>query len=122
MKNPAAQLARDAVHWHYPHYHHDRPASAIRARDWNLIEYLDGSGDVELYHINKDVGEKNNLVQSRRGVTASLQQKLRAWRTSVAARMPLPNLAHDPKRAKEWYSPRTGRPVPSDKRRRFPPG
>ena len=25
LKNPMAKLNRKAIHWHYPHYHHDRP-------------------------------------------------------------------------------------------------
>ncbi|MEM9828496.1 MAG: sulfatase, partial [Planctomycetota bacterium] len=46
LVEPEATLDRDALYWHYPHYHHDRPASSIRARDWKLIEYLDGTGDL----------------------------------------------------------------------------
>ena len=45
MRANTAKLPRSALHWHYPHYHHDRPASSIRERDWKLIEYLDGSSD-----------------------------------------------------------------------------
>jgi len=52
LSQQASKLNRDSLHWHYPHYHHDRPASSIRERDWKLIEYLDGTGDVELYQLN----------------------------------------------------------------------
>ncbi len=24
LQNPKAKLNRKAIHWHYPHYHHDR--------------------------------------------------------------------------------------------------
>lgn len=121
FEKPFSKLDRNAIHWHYPHYHHDRPASAIRERDWKLIEYLDGSGDVELYQITKDIGETKNLAKEKAGRAADLKRKLRTWRTSVLARMPIPNLNYDEKRAHEWWSTRSGKPVNSDGRKRFPP-
>ena len=81
LANPSAQLERDSIHWHYPHYHHDRPASAIRERDWKLIEYIDGSGDLELYHLAKDFSEQTNLATERRGRATDLKKKLTTWRT-----------------------------------------
>ena len=121
MKTPNAKLNRSALHWHYPHFHHDRPASSIRERDWKLIEYLDGTGDLELYNLSDDLGETRNLSESKPGRTADLKQKLQNWRVEVLARMPIPNPHHSPQRAHEWWSMRTGQPVPSDQRKRFPP-
>jgi uncharacterized sulfatase len=120
LGKPDARLERDAIHWHYPHYHHDRPASAIRERDWKLIEYLDGSGDLELYHLVKDLGEQTNLAAERTGKATDLKGKLNTWRTKVIARMPIPNPSFDADRAHEWWSMRTGKPVASEKRKRFP--
>lgn len=117
---PESKLDRAALHWHYPHYHHDRPASSIRERDWKLIEYLDGTGDVELYHISADLGESRNLAAQRNGRVVDLQRKLQAWRQEVLARMPIPNPSYDPSRAAEWWSTRNGKPVDSDNRKRFP--
>lgn len=114
------RLNRDAVHWHYPHYHHDRPASAIRERDWKLIEYLDGTGDIELYHLAQDIGEEKNLASEKKGKVADLKNKLTAWRTDVIARLPIPNPSYDPDRAPEWWSMKTGEPVDSGSRKRFP--
>ena len=93
LSEPDKRLEREALHWHYPHYHHDRPASSIRERDWKLIEYLDGSGDIELYHLAKDIGESKNLAAEKKGRAADLKRKLRNWRRMVLARMPLPNPA-----------------------------
>ncbi|MGI9474632.1 MAG: sulfatase [Rubripirellula sp.] len=121
LNDPKTELDRDALHWHYPHYHHDRPASSIRERDWKLIEYLDGTGDVELYQLSEDIGETKNLVGERAGRAADLKKKLNAWRQDVIARMPYPNPHYDEERAGEWWSLRTGRPVDSDSRKRFPP-
>ncbi len=118
---PTAKLARETLFWHYPHFHHDRPASSIRERDWKLIEYLDGTGDVELYHLSQDIGETNNLASEMKGRTADLKKKLNAWRRETIARMPIPNPNYDPKRADEWWNMRTGKPVDSDSRKRFPP-
>jgi len=120
LADPAARLDRSALHWHYPHYHHDRPASSIRERDWKLIEYLDGTGDVELYQLADDIGETRNLAEEKKGRVADLKRKLRNWRQSVLARMPIPNPGYDPQRAGQWWSSRTGKPVPSSRRKRGP--
>ena len=121
LSDSQVKLDRDALHWHYPHYHHDRPASSIRERDWKLIEYLDDTGDVELYEIGKDIGEIKNLASERPGRVADLKKKLNTWREAVSARMPLPNPGYNPARAAEWWSVRTTRPIDSDNRKRFPP-
>lgn len=121
LSDPNSRLERDALHWHYPHYHHDRPASSIRERDWKLIEYLDDTGDIELYQIGKDLGETKNLVSERPGRVADLKKKLQTWRSDVVARMPIPNPSYDPDRAGEWWSTRSGQAIDSDKRKRFPP-
>jgi hypothetical protein len=104
----------------YPHYHHDRPAGSIRQRDWKLIEYLDGTGDIELYQIGMDIGETKNLVAERPGRVADMMKQLKAWRENVLARIPIPNPSYDPNRAAEWWSIRSGKPIDSDNRKRFP--
>ena len=121
LSNPDATLKRSALYWHYPHYHHDRPASSIREGDWKLIEYLDGTGDVELYQISNDIGETKNLASEKKGRVADLKQKLKVWRQDVNARMPIPNPSYDPERAAEWWNTGSGKPVDSDRRKRFPP-
>ena len=120
LKNPEEKLKRPAIHFHYPHYHHDRPAGAIRERDWKLIEYLDGTKDVELYHLANDIGETKNLAKEKAGRVADLKKKLAVWRQQVIARMPIPNPHYDPDRAGEWWSMRSGAPVDSKSRKRFP--
>lgn len=120
LSDPNSQLDRAALHWHYPHFHHDRPASSIRERDWKLIEYIDGSGDIELYHLAADLSEARNLASEKPGRAADLRKKLRDWRTSVVARMPIPNPGFNSDRAGEWWSMRTGKPIDSDSRKRFP--
>lgn len=119
FKNPSTNLDRD-LFWHYPHYHHGRPSSCIRDGEWKLIEYLDGTKDVELFNLNSDIAETENLSRQEPDRLAFLKKKLRAWRRKVIAEMPFPNPAYDPDRAHEWWNVRTGRPIQSQKRRRFP--
>jgi uncharacterized sulfatase len=94
-------LERDAIYWHYPHYHHSRPAGAIREGDWKLIEFFE-DGQLELYNLKRDIGEKNNLAPKMPEKAAELQQKLAKWRKSVGAKMPTANPNYDPARAHEW--------------------
>ncbi len=98
LKNPAATLARDRLHWHLPHYHHSTPASALRQGDWKLIEFFEDNR-LELYDLAADPGESTNLATREPQRAASMQSTLAEWRTSVSARMPVPNPNYDPTRA-----------------------
>ena len=120
LQNPKAKLNRKAIHWHYPHYNHDLTFGAIRERDWKLIEYLYGTGEIELYHITQDLSESDNLAGERKGKFADLKQKLSTSRSEVLARIPIPNPSYNSKRANEWWSRRSGKPIDSSARKRFP--
>jgi len=98
---PGATLERDALFWHYPHYHHTAPCGAIRAGDWKLIEYFE-DGALELYNLKDDIGETRNLAAAMPDRAAALRERLAAWRKAVNAKMPTPNPNYDPKRAGEW--------------------
>ncbi len=90
-----------AIYWHYPVYHHSVPASAIRKGKWKLVHNLvDGSR--ELFDLEKDIGETNNLADQYPEVTADLSQMLEIWRTDCQARLPVPNPGFDPARRYEW--------------------
>lgn len=103
-----AKLGRDAIYWHYPHYHHTTPAGAIRRGDYKLIEYFD-DGRVELYNLNEDISEMNDLAGAKPDLARSLRQQLAKWRNSVGAKMPTKNPDYDPTRAHEWKRrPRPG--------------
>jgi len=100
----ARSLKRDAVYWHYPHYHHSRPAGAVREKAWKLIEFYDDH-HVELYNLANDIGETNDLAGRKPRRARRLREGLEAWRRSVGAAMPAPNPNHDPARAHEWGRP-----------------
>jgi arylsulfatase A len=95
------RFEREALFWHYPHYHHSTPAGAMRQGDWKLLEFFEG-GRVELYNLKNDIGEKDDLAKKMPAKAAELRQRLAAWRKSVRAKMPTPNPDYDPDRAHEW--------------------
>lgn len=87
------KVERGPIYWHYPHYHPlgGRPASAIREKDFKLIQFLD-NGDVELYDIGSDIGETTNLIATNKKLARNMLHKLIRWRKSVQAKMPLANV------------------------------
>lgn len=91
LSNPATHLDRDALFFHYPHYYPTTsPVSAIRTRDWKLLEYLEDN-HVELYNLQNDPGEQHDLATAMARQAAELSHRLAAWRESVAAAMPEQN-------------------------------
>ena len=95
------KLKRNAIYWHYPHYHHSRPAGVIREGNFKLIEFYE-DGRLELYNLKRDIAEKYNLATKLPKKAAQVQKKLAAWRESVNAKMPTPNPDYDPSKAHEW--------------------
>ncbi len=98
---------RDALYWHYPHYHSEggTPYSAIRQGNWKLI-YLYETGKKELYNLKNDIGEENDLSIKEPERTAKLFQQLTAWKKATGAQDPLINIAYDIKRQKEGAPPK----------------
>lgn len=86
------KLDRNAIYWHYPHYHGSgtRPGGAVRAGDYKLIEWFEDSS-IELYNLKNDLSERHNLAEKIPQKTAQLREMLHNWRKSVNARMPEPN-------------------------------
>jgi arylsulfatase A-like enzyme len=91
--------ARDAIYWHYPHYHPGgaTPYSAIRRGNDKLIEFHEDN-HVELYNLHDDLGETTDLAAKLPGLAGQLRAQLHQWRDSVGAQMPHPNPAYDPTR------------------------
>lgn len=110
LKDPDSHLNRDAIYFHYPHYHHSEPAGAIRAGDWKLIEFF-ADGRQELFHLKQDLSETTNLASSMPQKAAELQQKLVQWRKATGAALPQKNPNYDSERSSEWWSRRTRQPL-----------
>jgi len=92
FKDPTAELKRDFLCWHYPHYYYgmNTPVGSIRQGDWKLLEYFE-DGRLELYNLAGDVSEEHELSASQPDVAHRLLSQLRAWRRRVDALMPTPN-------------------------------
>jgi arylsulfatase A-like enzyme len=103
-------INRDALYWHYPHYHPGSatPYSAIRAGDWRLIHFYEDN-HVELYNLKDDISEKRDLAASNPKVAAELRGRLEAWCKDVGAQMPTPNPKYDPARYWEPEQPAGGK-------------
>ena len=99
LRDPSSSIDRD-LYWHYPHYHAggDSPYGAIRSGPWRLIEFYEEDA-IELYNLDEDLGEQNNLAASMPEKVNSLRAKLHAWRKQVGAQMPASNPKHDPVKA-----------------------
>lgn len=88
LEDPQRVDARTLV-WHYPHYHGSawRPGSAIRVNNWKLIEFHE-EDKVELYDLNKDIREQNDLAEIMPEKAKELHGRLIQWRQTVNAKMP----------------------------------
>lgn len=85
-------LARDAIYWHYPHYHVGgaTPYSAMRAGRHKLIEFFPDER-LELYDLEADPGETTNLATTHPDRARQLHAQLRDWRRTMQAQLPAPN-------------------------------
>lgn len=94
-------FTREALFWHYPHYHQQGgvPYSAVRKGNWKLIQNFD-SNSYELYDLKNDIGEKENLYEKRAEIALNLKETLDKWRGDVAAQTPTINDNYNPK--KKW--------------------
>ena len=110
LSDPEGTLDREAIFWHYPHYHHMDPTAAVRAREWKLIRHFDGQPD-ELFHLGNDLGEETNLATAHPDVTQRLNRTLDTWLTEVDALLPTENEKFDASRAAEWWNRGSGKPV-----------
>lgn len=117
----ATSLGRDALFWHYPHYHHlgFLPSGAIRVGDYKLIEWYEGSiagvgRTVSLYRLSDDMGEAVDLADEMPEKVHELQDRLRAWRDRIDAQQMVVNPNYDPEKAHWRFKDHpTEEPVPT---------
>jgi len=101
-------LNRQAIYWHYPHYHSSSigPCGAVRVGDYKLLEWFDEticgpSNRFELYNLKIDIAEQNNLAEKMPGKTGQLSDMLANWRKKVGAQIMTPNPDFNPQKAKK---------------------
>ncbi len=119
LKDPNAELDRQAIFWHFPCYlqgsggrdpdlpFRTTPAGAVRMGDWKLIEYFEDGG-LELFNLKDDISEQHNLADEQPEKAKELQHVMSTWRKQIAASVPTtPNPKHDP--SSQWKPKRKGR-------------
>ena len=86
----AGGFDREAIYFHYPNYafhKKNRLASAVRSGKYKLIRRYD-DGSLELYDLDNDLGEKNNLADQWPEVAGRLNGKLDQWLKDTGAELP----------------------------------
>lgn len=108
-------MKRNTLYWHFPAYleayeglqdesrdstFRTRPASVIRKGDWKLLMFyeewvLDGGKDkidtnnaIELYNLKHDIGERNNLANTKTKKRDELLELLINWQNEIKAPIP----------------------------------
>jgi arylsulfatase A-like enzyme len=78
--------------WHYPHYSNQgvEPGSAVRLGNFKLIDNFERERQ-ELYDLEKDISESNDISSSNPEKTKELYDLLKDWRAKTGARMMIPN-------------------------------
>ncbi|MEZ6152002.1 MAG: sulfatase [Pirellulaceae bacterium] len=91
IADPAAQLDREALFFHYPHYYATTtPVCAVRSGDWKLLEYFEDQ-HIELYNLKDDLSESIDLSLRHPEVVSRLRKQLHTWRDTVSAALPTSN-------------------------------
>jgi arylsulfatase A-like enzyme len=89
---------RRGLVFHFPHYQGtEGPHSAIRVGNHKLIRFYE-TGQVRLFDLGKDLGEKHDLAKELPDKTAELIVLLDEHLTVLNAQMPTPNPTYDPTR------------------------
>ena len=92
LDNPESPAKARSFFWHFPHYTNQgsRPTAATRQGNWKLIESLEDRS-VELYDLEKDIGEKTNVSKEHAEKATALTESLRQWQTKTGVQFGVPN-------------------------------
>jgi len=96
---PDREMAGRDLFWHYPHYGNQGgdPSSMIRRGPWKLIHYHEDGHD-ELYNLDADPGEQDDVLAVHGEVAAALRERLDEWLAEVDAKLPVPDPEYDPEK------------------------
>jgi arylsulfatase A-like enzyme len=97
------KLDRGAIFCHFPHYGwapDEFPGTWVRQGDWKLIRCSAGNPDrtdrLELYNLNEDIGETNDLAGALPDKAKALNALVSEFLRETKAVTPIPNPAYDP--------------------------
>lgn len=98
LQNEDVKFERDIV-WHYPHYANQGgyPGASIRRGNWKLLQNFE-TGEIELFNLSNDIGEKTNLVAEFPDKADELSSALNEWYTQTNAEFlrPLDDVSPEP--------------------------
>lgn len=90
-------ISERPLFWHYPHYHSQgaTPYSAVRKGAWKFYHFYE-DGHNELYNLNNDISEQNNLLDSNASEATALNALLQDWLKNTNAQFAEPNPDYNP--------------------------
>ncbi len=107
----ADRLAREAIFCHFPHYTpatQNRPSTYVRKGPWKLIRFYgegpDRTAGHELYNLDDDLGERNNLAPKMPEKVRELSTVIDGFLRDTDALVPIPNPAYKPAPRGWWPS------------------
>jgi len=118
-----SELQERPIYQYYPFYDllwGQTPCASIRVGDYKLIEFFGDRVDslgvyhqgqrTELYDLSTDIGEQNNLVETKPEIARQLKTQLESWYIKMNLDLPAENVHYNPSRAFEstrekpnWY-------------------
>ena len=89
LLNNQKENIHDMLYWDYPHYHSSgwTPGCAIRKGDWKLIHFYEDD-HYELYNLQEDIGETNDLSVKHLEKVAELKKDLIEIKERTSAKEP----------------------------------
>jgi uncharacterized sulfatase len=96
LDNRTKKFEKRSLYWHFPYYHPPlcyegtKPCSSVREGKYKLIYFYENE-ITELYNLETDPSEKNNLTDKLPLVSKKLQKKLMRELNNVEARFPIKN-------------------------------
>ena len=92
MLTPKKELSGRKLYWHYPHYSNQggKPSSAIRDGNYKLIYYYEDD-QLELYDLQQDSGEKNNIISTKKALAEKMKLDLFRWLHATNSSFPKKN-------------------------------
>jgi arylsulfatase A len=104
----SGNLNREALYWHYPHYHHlgYKPGAAVIMGNYKLIEWFEPwlaneKKAVSLFDLVADPGETKDLSAAMPQKAKEMQDKLHQWQKNVGAQCMQLNPGFDEKK-RDW--------------------
>ncbi|MEM9589650.1 MAG: sulfatase-like hydrolase/transferase, partial [Planctomycetota bacterium] len=92
------------LYWHYPHYGNQggEPNAIVRIGNEKLIHYYE-DGRNELYDLESDPGEQNDLAAAKPERAAAMWKQLDQWLTEANATRPLRDPRFDAEKDKQRW-------------------